>query len=71
MLKDIVKIIHNDMWSYEYINKNYLEDCVMQTLLIYKDDVVRSKEFVKMPTDDDILFEEFADDYLQFIQSLG
>jgi hypothetical protein len=59
------------MWSYEYINKNYLEDCVMQTLLIYKDDVVRSKEFVKMPTDDDILFEEFADDYLQFIQSLG
>jgi hypothetical protein len=43
----------------------------MQTLLIYKDDVVRSKEFVKMPTDDDILFEEFADDYLQFIQSLG
>jgi hypothetical protein len=59
------------MWSYEYINKNYLEDCVMQTLLIYKDDVVRSKEFVKMPTDDDILFEEFAGDYLQFIQSLG
>jgi hypothetical protein len=59
------------MWSYEYINKNYLEDCVMQTLLIYKDDVVRSKEFVKMPTDDDILFQEFADDYLQFIQSLG
>ena len=59
------------MWSYEYINKNYLEDCVMQTLLIYKDDLVRSKEFVKMPTDDDILFEEFADDYLQFIQSLG
>ena len=58
------------MWSYEYINKNYLEDCVMQTLLIYKDDVVRSKEFVKMPTDDDILFQEFADDYLQFIQSL-
>jgi hypothetical protein len=59
------------MWSYEYINKNYLEDCVMQTLLIYKDDVVRSKEFVKMPTDDDILFQEFANDYLQFIQSLG
>jgi hypothetical protein len=59
------------MWSYEYINKNYLEDCVMQTLLIYRDDVVRSKEFVKMPTDDDILFQEFADDYLQFIQSLG
>ncbi len=71
MLKDIVKIIHNDMWSYEYINKNYLEDCVMQTLVIYNDDVVRSKEFVKMPTDDDILFEEFANDYLQFIQSLG
>jgi hypothetical protein len=59
------------MWSYEYINKNYLEDCVMQTLVIYNDDVVRSKEFVKMPTDDDILFEEFANDYLQFIQSLG
>jgi hypothetical protein len=59
------------MWSYEYINKNYLEDCVMQTLLIYKNDVVRSKEFVKMPTDDDILFQEFANDYLQFIQSLG
>ena len=59
------------MWSYEYINKNYLEDCVMQTLIIYKDDVVRSKEFVKMPTDDDILFQEFANDYLQFIQSLG
>jgi hypothetical protein len=59
------------MWSYEYINKNYLEDCVMQTLLIYKDDVVRSKEFVKMSSDDDMLFEEFANDYLQFIQSLG
>lgn len=59
------------MWSYEYINKNYLEDCVMQTLLIYKDDVVRSKEFVKMPSDNDVLFDEFANDYLQFIQSLG
>ena len=59
------------MWSYEYINKNYLEDCVMQTLVIYKDDVVRSKEFVKMPSDDYMLFEEFANDYLQFIQSLG
>jgi hypothetical protein len=58
------------MWSYEYINKNYLEDCVMQTLVIYKDDVVRSKEFVKMPSDDYMLFEEFANDYLQFIQSL-
>jgi hypothetical protein len=58
------------MWSYEYINKNYLEDCVMQTLLIYKDDVVRSKEFVKMPSDNDVLFDEFANDYLQFIQSL-
>ena len=59
------------MWSYEYINKNYLEDCVMQTLVIYYDDVVRSKEFVKMPSDDYMLFEEFANDYLQFIQSLG
>jgi hypothetical protein len=59
------------MWTYEYINKNYLEDCVMQTLLIYKDDVIRSKEFVKMSSDDDILFEEFANEYLQFIQSLG
>jgi hypothetical protein len=59
------------MWTYEYINKNYLEDCVMQTLLIYKDDVVRSKEFVKMSSDDDMLFEEFANEYLQFIQSLG
>ena len=59
------------MWSYEYINKNYLEDCVMQTLVIYNDDVVRSKEFVKMPSDDYMLFEEFANDYLQFIQSLG
>jgi hypothetical protein len=58
------------MWTYEYINKNYLEDCVMQTLLIYKDDVVRSKEFVKMSSDDDMLFEEFANQYLQFIQSL-
>ena len=58
------------MWTYEYINKNYLEDCVMQTLLIYKDDVIRSKEFVKMSSDDDILFEEFANEYLQFIQSL-
>ena len=58
------------MWSYEYINKNYLEDCVMQTLVIYNDDVVRSKEFVKMPSDDYMLFEEFANDYLQFIQSL-
>ena len=58
------------MWSYEYINKNYLEDCVMQTLVIYKDDVVRSKEFVKMPSDNDVLFEGFANDYLQFIQSL-
>jgi hypothetical protein len=58
------------MWTYEYINKNYLEDCVMQTLLIYKDDVVRSKEFVKMSSDDDMLFEEFANEYLQFIQSL-
>jgi len=59
------------MWSYEYINKNYLEDCVMQTLVIYNDDVVRSKEYVKMPSDDYMLFEEFANDYLQFIQSLG
>jgi hypothetical protein len=42
----------------------------MQTLLIYKDDVVRSKEFVKMSSDDDMLFEEFANEYLQFIQSL-
>jgi hypothetical protein len=58
------------MWSYEYINKNYLEDCVMQTLVIYNDDVVRSKEFVKMPSDDYMLFEEFANQYLQFIQSL-
>jgi len=58
------------MWSYEYINKNYLEDCVMQTLVIYKDGLVRSKEFVKMPSDDYMLFEEFANDYLQFIQSL-
>jgi hypothetical protein len=58
------------MWTYEYINKNYLEDCVMQTLLIYKDDVIRSKEFVKMSSDDDMLFEEFANQYLQFIQSL-
>ena len=59
------------MWSYEYINKNFLEDCVMQTLIVYLDDTVKSREFVKMSDDDPIKWSEFADNYLQFIQSLG
>jgi len=59
------------MWSYEYINKNFLEDCVMQTLVIYQDDLVKSKEFVKMPSDDPTAWSDFAENYLQFIQSLG
>lgn len=59
------------MWTYEYINKNFLEDCVMQTLVIYKDEMIRSREFVKMPSDDPDKWSDFADNYLQFIQSLG
>lgn len=59
------------MWTYEYINKNFLEDCVMQTLVIYKDEMIRAREFVKMSSDDPDKWSDFADNYLQFIQSLG
>lgn len=59
------------MWTYEYVNKNFLEDCIMQTLIIYQDDIIKSKEFVKMSDDDPTKWSEFADSYLQFIQSLG
>lgn len=59
------------MWSYEYINKNFLEDCVMQTLIIYFDDSIRTEEFVKMSSDDPDKWSEFADNYILFLQSLG
>lgn len=58
------------MWTYEYINKNYLSDCVMQNIIIYQDDILRAQEFVKMPIDDPQLWEDFANNYIQFLDSI-
>jgi len=57
------------MWTYEYINKNYLEDCILQTLIIYRDGDFFTREVIKMFDDEDSLWIDFADLYIQFLES--
>jgi hypothetical protein len=55
------------MWTYEYINKAFPTDCVMQTLLVYQDGELVSREVIKMREDIEADWEQFA---LAFIDSL-
>ena len=42
----------------------------MQNIIIYQDDILRAQEFVKMPIDDPQLWEDFANNYIQFLDSI-
>jgi hypothetical protein len=57
------------MWTYEYINKSFEADCILQTLIIYKDSVFFTREVIKMFDDEDSLWIDFADSYIQFLES--
>jgi hypothetical protein len=58
------------MWTYTYINKNYLQDCVMQTLVVYLDDSEYTREIIKSLTDDETFWSNFAESYIEFLQSM-
>ena len=57
------------MWTYEYVNKSFEADCILQTLIIYKDGDFFTREVIKMFDDEDSLWIDFADSYIQFLES--
>ena len=57
------------MWTYEYINKSFEADCILQTLIIYKDGNFTTREIIKMFDDEDSLWTDFADSYIQFLDT--
>ena len=57
------------MWTYEYINKSFEADCILKTLIIYKDGNFITREIIKMFDDEDSLWTDFADSYIQFLDS--
>ena len=57
------------MWTYEYINKSFEADCILQTLIIYKDGNFITREIIKMIDDEDSLWTDFADSYIQFLDT--
>ena len=57
------------MWTYEYINKSFEADCILQTLIIYKDGNFITREIIKMFDDDDSLWTDFEDSYIQFLDT--
>jgi len=57
------------MLTYEYINKSFEADCILQTLIIYRDGDFFTREVIKMFDDEDSLWIDFADSYIQFLDS--
>jgi hypothetical protein len=53
------------MWTYEYINFNTLNDCFMRTLIVYRDGAHYITEYIKMETDDESNWIQFAESYIQ------
>jgi hypothetical protein len=58
------------MWTYEYINKSILADSYIQTLVVYVDDIEYAREYVKMLDDNEIMWNDFADSHIIYLQSM-
>jgi hypothetical protein len=58
------------MWTYEYINKSILADSYIQTLVVYIDDIEYAREYVKMIEDDEIMWNNFAESHITYLQSM-
>ena len=58
------------MWTYEYINKSTLTDSYIQTLVVYIDDIEYTREYVKMFEDNEIMWNNFADSHIIYLQSM-
>jgi hypothetical protein len=57
------------MWTHEYINKLEIPNGLIQTLLIFQDDQQVMREIIKLETDDPAVWDQIAQDFINFLQN--
>jgi hypothetical protein len=57
------------MWTYEYVNEQEIPGRWLKTLIVFLDGEQISRETVKMATHDPVVWEQFALDFINFLQN--